>query len=1157
MGPSPLVSIVIPAYKAAFFEAALQSALAQDYPAIEIVIGDDCPTTAIQDIVERLRPSSHWPIHYQRNEVQLGEAMNVTQGVARAQGTYIKFLYDDDLLEPACVRRQVETFEACTGLALVTARRRLVDEAGHALPDTYATRFPFLESTRISGPEMTSFLGEYPWNIIGEPSTLMCRRADLLAFGNGIFSLDGQHIDWLGDLAIYVKLLRQGDLAMLDETLSAFRVSRHQFSQGGRDDHSGPKAFHALFRQLIKQLGWVRAQPENARVLIAPLATSQAGLGAEAEPRDLSAWLHEVLPGFAQPDFKRWLEARRLGPLRQARIDTHVVAQGGGPAMLLVVKDLDNDEQGVLRTLHSLDRQAPLLANTTVVVVSSRPGMGTGQVEERLYWVSSDRGQFTRHLNQLISETPFDWLFMLEAGTYLNADALSVTLLELMNKPACPAIFCDQTYTDGVGGQWPLLRGNFNLDQLLSMPLAMGRHWFFQRDALLGMDGFDDTLPEATELDMILRLIEAGQLGFGHISEPLVTCQAKTLARCEDERLALLHHVQRRGYDQARVTESTPRHYLIDYSAATPAVTVLVAAQGSLEHLKRCVATVLMLTRYPSFQLMLVETEHTDAAVQPWMSAVAQESEGKVLAMRSVAPLGLNIALNGAVEAIDTDYIVFLDAACVVADEQWLALLIDQAMRPEVGAVGARRVERGERLQDAGVRLGLEGPADTALLTRQDGPVDYVQVQRNVTVLSRTCLAMSRAIFRQVGGFDEARFVHRWADVDLCLKVHWAGYLNVWTPRAWVALTEPVRQPQGDTPADEQAMYAQWGASLGRDPSVSYLHALRGSGFEFDPDPQVTWRPMAFAGLPVVIGVGQCGKADPRIGQPLEALRAAGLLEGGLVPDALGVSEWLRLVPGSVVLPVVPGNDFGLDAAQSQLAPCRIGDLAAAEDHWLEPVALQQTLARFDKVLVATPGQATRVAGAHPHIEVLPSRLDAMDWRDLPCTKPQGGRLRVGLLCDDPDALDVPLLAQVLERFAGQLTWVVYGQLPEAWRPWVGAFQPAVAPHRYPAVLAGLGLHAALVAVADRFSTLATAEQQVMAHGACATAVIASRPSEWPAVIVDHSVDGFSEALQAWLNDALQCQAVAQRLNAQVLAHGLLDGAQAAQWVAAWNGVAV
>jgi GT2 family glycosyltransferase len=1156
MGPSALVSIVIPAYKPTFFEAALRSAFAQDYPSIEIVIGDDCPTDAVQAIVERLRPYSPWPIDYVRNSVQRGEAGNVTEGVRRARGTYIKFLYDDDLLMPSCVRRQVETMEAYPGLAMVTARRQLVNEQDQLLPDTYATRFPFAESTRVQGADLTSFLGEYTYNFIGEPTSVLCRRADVLAFGEGIFSLDGQAISWVGDLAIYVKLLRQGDLAMLDECLSSFRVSVHQSSQGGRDDHSGPRAFHQLFRELLHKLGWVRPAQDNAHVRVGPLAHKTTA--EQGAPVDLRAWLHEVLPGFAQPEYKHWLHARKLGPARQARVDAQAQAQGA-PAVLVVINDLGNDERRLLHSLASLDRQAPMLANTTVVVLSSRPNVGSGRVEDRLYWVSSDHAQRAGHLNQLVDELAFDWMISLNAGTRFNTDALTVTWLELMNNPACPAIFCDQVYHDGHGGLWPLLRGNFNLDQFLSAPAAMAGHWLLRRDALLAMDGFDGSVPAALEFDLALRLIEAGQLGFGHISEPLVTCEALPLQPCEDERQALLAHLQRRGYAQAHVQEASPRQYLLDYGhlahgQAMPSVAVLIAVEGPLDRLKRCVTSLRVLGGYAQAQVVLVETQGTDRQAGAWMDELARQAPDQVLSVRSPRPLTRNTALNGAVEALNHEYLVLLDPACVLVEAQWIELLLDQAMRPEVGAVAARRIERGERLQDAGIRLGLRGPAGTALLTRQEGPV-YLQVQRNAVALPGACLMVARAIFRQVGGLDAQRFQQRWADTDLCLKLHWAGYLNVWTPRAWVAMTEPVHQAEAmaTTAADTQAMYAQWGASLGRDPYASHLLALTGNGFDFDPDAQILWRPLAFAGLPVVIGAGHPGAADPRIGQPLQALRAAGLLEGGLVPDAPGVNEWLRLVPGAVVLPFgLEPQDDGLNAVDDQLVPCRLCDLALAGDSALERRPLAEALAGFDKVLVATTTQAERLGHAHPRIEVLPPALPPALWQGLDVAAASEGLFRVGLVCEALDTLDLPLLTRLLERFAGRVQWVVYGRLPEAWRPWVDEFHPAVAPHRYPQTLASLGLHAAVVAPSAAFRASALAEQRVLEHGACGAAVVSTQPSAWPVSAAGASLEGLRAAIEAWLSDPAQRQADAAALRQQVLARGLLEGEQAQRWLAAW-----
>ncbi|WP_426153765.1 glycosyltransferase [Pseudomonas sp. DC3000-4b1] len=1151
MGPSALVSIVIPAYKATFFEAALQSAFAQDYPAVEIVIGDDCPTNAIGEIVKRLEPESPWPINYARNDVQLREAPNVTSCVRRARGKYIKFLYDDDLLKPNCISRQVEILEGYPGLSLVTARRQLIDEHDSPLPDTYATRFPFAESMRVHGQDFTSFLGEYTFNFIGEPTSVLCRRADLIAFGDSIFGLDDQHISWLGDLAIYVKLMRQGDIAMLNETLTLYRVSSQQSSEGGRNDSTGPAAFHKLFRRLLSELGWVRPSAQNTHVRTSPLALNES---AESGPAyDLAAWLHSVLPGFAQPDFMSWLDKRQLGPVRRALIDNHVRSQGGGPALLILISDMKNEESALFRTLTALDRQAPLLSNATVVVLSTRPGVGSGQVERGLYWVSSNLDERVGHINQLISEVSFDWLIHMDAGVQFNRDALSVALLELLGNPACPGIFCDEVYVDTRGGLWPVLRSNFNFDQLLSVPAGMAGHWLFRRDALLAVDGFDNAYPGAFELDLILRLIEAGQQGFGHISEPLTLRRAETLETQPDERRALSAHLARRGYVNARVIESTARHYDIDYAQETPSVALIIPVREPLDNMKRCVASVLMNTKYDPFHVLLVETQDTSPSLLGWMEELEEQAQGKVLSLRSAELLSTNSAMNGAVEACNDDYIAFLDPACVVVEEQWLNLMIDQAMRPEIGAVTARRVERGERFKDAGVRLGLEGPAETALYRQDTVPLEYIQAQRNVIGFSRDCLVISKLKFKQVGGFDELRFTQRWADVDLSLKLHWAGYLNLWTPRAWVALTEPVRRFHENCEADVWAMYAQWGGSLGKDPSGSQLYALRGNGFDFDKDPQVLWRPMSFAGLPVVVAKGQPGEHDYRISKPLETLRMAGRLEGGLVEAQPLESEWLRLMPGTIVLTYgMAAIGASLHKLKTELSPCTVCDLSYASDQAIESANLHLELADFDRVLVATPDQAKRVEGMHSVIEVIPSLLPPTEWRDLPIARSNRQVTRVGCVCVDDGAVDLSIVSQLLSTFR-DVEWVFYGKLPESLREDVKEFHPSVEAHRYPYCLAKLELDVAIIAPMASFSSLATSEHRVLEHGACGSAVISSQPSAWPVITAAHTVKDLANALRQLLDDPLYRQDCASRLHETVMARGLLEGDGANSWLSAWR----
>lgn len=173
-----MVTIAIPAYKPAFFEEALQSALAQTYSDIEILICDDRRDDAISEVVARLTPGGRFLIRYFKNIQQRGELLNTEKTIRFAQGKYIKFLHDDDVLEPECIAELVAAMEREPGVGLASSRRQRIDEQGEPIPDILATYFPFTGDVIIDGPELVSFLGDHTINFIGEPSCVLARRED-------------------------------------------------------------------------------------------------------------------------------------------------------------------------------------------------------------------------------------------------------------------------------------------------------------------------------------------------------------------------------------------------------------------------------------------------------------------------------------------------------------------------------------------------------------------------------------------------------------------------------------------------------------------------------------------------------------------------------------------------------------------------------------------------------------------------------------------------------------------------------------------------------------------------------------------------------------------------------------------------------------------
>jgi len=232
---NPLVSIVIPSYTADYFEEALHSAINQTYSNIEVIIGDDCPIDAIEKIATELGTTDD-RIQYLRNPGRLGCIDNFCACFDRTNGQFIKFLNDDDVLMPTCVELMVRCLQRYPNVSLVTSHRQVVSQTGTRLVDFAATRQIVAEDSLFSGLVATNAVMASTLNFIGEPSTPLFRKADMVSMMPGLFDLGGIRAKLIGDIYMWINLLSRGDLIYISETLSHFRQHDNQLykSEGSR-----------------------------------------------------------------------------------------------------------------------------------------------------------------------------------------------------------------------------------------------------------------------------------------------------------------------------------------------------------------------------------------------------------------------------------------------------------------------------------------------------------------------------------------------------------------------------------------------------------------------------------------------------------------------------------------------------------------------------------------------------------------------------------------------------------------------------------------------------------------------------------------------------------------------------------------------------------
>lgn len=219
---APLVSVCIPAYRGAhLLPATIESVLAQTLREFELVIIDDASPDATADVVARYRDPR---VRYLRNAANLGPEGNWNRCLAEARGRYLKLLPQDDLLQPACLARQVAVLEQDRDerIALVFCSRRVITASGQpVLVRGYRGRPEGI----VPAQQLVRACVRRGTTVIGEPGAALFRRS--LAQRTGGFDATDPYVI---DLDYFFRLLLAGDGYYLPEPLVSFRVSRQAWS---------------------------------------------------------------------------------------------------------------------------------------------------------------------------------------------------------------------------------------------------------------------------------------------------------------------------------------------------------------------------------------------------------------------------------------------------------------------------------------------------------------------------------------------------------------------------------------------------------------------------------------------------------------------------------------------------------------------------------------------------------------------------------------------------------------------------------------------------------------------------------------------------------------------------------------------------------------
>ena len=409
---------------------------------------------------------------------------------------------------------------------------------------------------------------------------------------------------------------------------------------------------------------------------------------------------------------------------------------------------------------------------------------------------------------------------LLANGAALDEGALWHMAKALEEQPRARLVYCDEDR---------VIDGRAAKPQFKTMPsitLLRARDYFgsalLVRDDLLEQvraDGprtsralrYAASLRAMEEPDGVVRV----QKMLCHVEGPE---QAPTAQELTEMRAALEEHLSRTCHGASVAAGPVEGTFRVAYPIPEPApmVSIIIPNKDHVDLLEGCVSSILEKTDYPNYEILVVENNSERAETFEYYRQL-RDRERRVrvtiwLPHEGEAGFNFPAICNCGAARAHGQLLCFLNNDTDVIDGGWMRELVAQALRPEVGVVGAKLLFYDGLVQHVGMfanELGNYAHMNQNLAVDNPGYGCSAALPMEYSMVTGACMMMRRSVFDEVGGFDE-RLAVGFNDGDLCLSAGERGYSVVCTPDALLHHREfSTRGREAGDPAKEARLAAE------------------------------------------------------------------------------------------------------------------------------------------------------------------------------------------------------------------------------------------------------------------------------------------------------------------------------------------------------------
>ncbi len=305
----------------------------------------------------------------------------------------------------------------------------------------------------------------------------------------------------------------------------------------------------------------------------------------------------------------------------------------------------------------------------------------------------------------------------------------------------------------------------------------------------------DPRFDGAQDFDLILRLSEKANKVHhipkvlyywrGHSGSTASDMSTKMYA-FEAGRSAVQAHLERIGLKGQVSIQKYPGSYRTVYEVnGNPQVSIVIPNKDHIEDLSRCIDSIFALGGWDNVQVVVVENNSTEKETFDYYEKITLENS-RVQVVYYKGGFNFSAICNFGVQYATGDHILLLNNDVEFISENFIKEMLSYSQRTDVGAVGAKLYYPDGYLQHAGVIIGINGSAGhshkgLADARNNTGDMYRLVTTQNYLAVTGACLMVKTELYKEFP-LDEENFAVAYNDVDFCLRLYEAGYINVFTP---------------------------------------------------------------------------------------------------------------------------------------------------------------------------------------------------------------------------------------------------------------------------------------------------------------------------------------------------------------------------------------